>query len=283
VAHPDVYGGTGERVNGAAPEPSGSRDMSAPRPTDPERILPRLDLGTHLDDPSLKQRFVTTMFEVIAPRYDRFTRVFSFGMDRGWKRSLVREIPPTDAGLRIVDLACGTGDFAFMAARASAAARVVGFDVARRMIRRATEARPAENAARVRFAVADMTRLPVSDDFADVVTVGYGVRNAPTPGAAIDEIWRILRPGGTLLVLDFYRPPNPVWRRLFLWYLRAAGSAVGWAWHRIPVAYGYIAPSVERHLTGAGFSRALEDAGFRVTRERRRLFGGICLHTARRL
>jgi len=257
--------------------------MSTSRPPDPERTLPRLDLGTHLDDRSLKQRFVTTMFEVIAPRYDRFTRVFSFGTDRGWKRSLVAELPRTDAALQVVDLACGTGDFAFMAARASPAAHVIGFDVARRMIHRAAAARLATGAVRVRFAVADMTRLPVPDASADVVTVGYGVRNAPTPGAAVEEIRRILRPGGTLLVLDFYRPPNPVWRRLFLWYLRAAGSAVGWAWHRIPVAYGYIAPSVDRHLTGAEFSRALEDAGFQVTRERRRLFGGICLHAARRL
>ena len=261
---------------------SGSTDMSTSRPTDPERLLPRLDLGTHLDDPSLKQRFVTTMFEVIAPRYDRFTRVFSFGMDGRWKRSLVDALPRTDAARRIVDVACGTGDFAFMAAQASAAAHVIGFDVARRMIHRASAARPASSAVRVHLAVGDMTRLPVPDASADVVTVGYGVRNAPTPGAAIDEIRRILRPGGTLLVLDFYRPPNPVWRRLFLWYLRAAGSAVGWAWHRIPVAYGYIARSVERHVSCDEFSRALEAAGFAVTDVRRRLFGGIGLHIAHR-
>jgi len=282
VAHNDVYGKTGNRVNGADGGPSTPPAMTTNPSTDPERILPELDLDAHLDDPAIKQRFVTAMFEVIAARYDRFTRVFSYGMDRGWKRRLIDALDHRGTDARIVDLACGTGDLAFLAARASPGARVVGFDVARRMIQgAASRLQVGEN--RILFAVGDMSRLPLPDRSADVVTVGYGVRNAPTPRAALDEIARILEPGGTLLTLDFYRPANPIWRGLFLWYLRVAGSLVGWAWHRIPVAYGYIAPSVARHLTCDEFSRALEAAGFRVMRVQRRLFGGIALHAARRL
>ncbi|MBE0594583.1 MAG: ubiquinone/menaquinone biosynthesis methyltransferase [Gemmatimonadales bacterium] len=257
--------------------------MSAPRPSDhPERLLPRLDLDEHLEDPAIKQRFVTTMFEVIAPRYDRFTRVFSYGMDRGWKRRLLGELQSCKGHPLIVDLACGTGDLAFMSAAAVPTASVVGLDLARRMVRSAASAARRSAATRVRFAVGDMTRLPLPDASADAVTVGYGVRNAPTPTVAIAEIARVLKPGGLLLTLDFYRPPHRLWRRVFLAYVRTAGNLVGWLWHGLPVAYGYIAPSVERYLTCEEFSALLRAHGFEVTRTDRRLLGGIGLHVARR-
>ena len=114
----------------------------------------------------------------------------------------------------------------------------------------------------VRVGAADMTRVPLPDGAADVVTIGYGVRNAPTPDAALTEAARLLRPGGLLLVLDFYRPRHRLWRALFLAYLRVAGNVVGWLWHRIPVAYGYIGPSVAGNLTAEEFGHALEARGF---------------------
>ena len=127
-----------------------------------------------------------------------------------------------------------------------------------------------------------MTAVPVADGAADVVTIGYGVRNAPTPQAALRKAARLLRPGGLLLVLDFYRPPAALWRTLFLGYLRLAGSLVGWWWHRIPVAYGYIEPSIRHHLSVGEMTKALEAHGFKPERVRQKLFGGVALHTGRR-
>ena len=277
----DVYGIVRQHVNGV-PEQPAARAVTTPPPDGPERRLPALDLAEHLDDPAIKQHFVTTMFEVIAPRYDRFTRVFSYGMDRGWKRRLLAELTAGGTHPVIVDLACGTGDLAALSAATLPAATVVGVDIARRMIRSAAAAARRTGTGRVRFAAGDMTRLPLRDASADVVTVGYGVRNAPTPAAAIAEIARVLRPGGLLLTLDFYRPPHALWRRLFLAYLRAAGNFVGWLWHGVPVAYGYIAPSVARYLTCEEYTAALRAHRFEVTRVDRILLGGIGLHVARR-
>lgn len=252
----------------------------------PKDRLSELDLDEHLDDPAIRQRFVTTIFDIVAPRYDRFTRVFSFGMDAGWKRELlawlVAEAP---AAAQVLDLACGTGDLAFAAARALPRASVQGLDAAPRMIE-AAEARLAgaerSAAARMRFAVGDMTRLPRADASVDVVTVGYGLRNVPDPEGAIAEISRVLRPGGMLLVLDFYRPEAALWRALFLGYLRLAGNIVGWLWHRDPVVYGYIAASIDRWVSARRFSASLGRAGLTVERERRKLLGGIVLHLARK-
>jgi demethylmenaquinone methyltransferase/2-methoxy-6-polyprenyl-1,4-benzoquinol methylase len=246
----------------------------------PEEVLPRLDLERHLQDPAIKQRFVTPMFEVIAPRYDRFTRVFSYGMDAGWKRTLLTELatglPPS---ARVLDLACGTGDLALGAA--AAGARVLGVDISRRMVRAAARRRRAASGGPVWFAAGHMPTLALPDASVDAVTAGYALRNAPDLGVVLDEITRVLKPGGRLLTLDFYRPRNALWRRLFLGYLRLAGNVVGWLWHRQPVAYGYIAASIEHYVSWQDFCRALEQRGFTVERVHRRMRGGICIHVAR--
>lgn len=247
--------------------------------------LQELDLEAHLADPAMKQRFVTPMFDVIAPRYDDFTRVFSFGMDRGWKREVVNHVRRVAApNAVVVDLACGTGDLAFDIGRALPGSRVTGLDASSAMIALATaRANTTTGFAlsdRVRFTVGDMSRLNLPDASVDIVTAGYGFRNVPDHGVAVREVARVLRPGGYLVTLDFYRPENVIWRRLLVWYLTMAGSVVGWLWHRAPVVYAYLGPSVEHFVSWQGFSRALEAAGFRVERVSRKLLGGIAIHVA---
>ena len=246
--------------------------------------MPRLrdlDLARHLADPAIKQRFVTPMFDLVATRYDAFTRTFSFGMDRRWKRALVSDLvslaPP---GARMLDLACGTGDLAFATAAAVREARVTGVDVSARMIALARErAGPMANPA---FAEGDMARLAFPDASVDAISAGYAFRNTPDYRAALSEAHRVLRPGGVLVTLDFYRPGPALWRALFLSYLRAAGNAVGWWWHREPVAYGYIAPSIDAFVSWQGFSAALATAGFDVRNVRTYLGGGVGVHLAQR-
>ena len=252
---------------------------------DPAPRLDELDLEAHLTDPALKQRFVTPMFDIIAPRYDRFTRVFSFGMDRRWKAELVDWI---HAALRpesrVLDLACGTGDLAFAAAAQAVHGSVRGLDASPKMIElareRATREAPHGN---VRFQVGDMSSIDADAASVDAITAGYGLRNVPRYELAVREIARVLRPGGVLATLDFYRPESALWRPLFLSYLKAAGNWVGWLWHREPVVYGYIAPSIDHFVSWQEFSATLERNGLRVESVRRKLLGGVALHFARRV
>lgn len=243
--------------------------------------LSRIDLRDVLRDPSRKQAFVTPMFEHIAPRYDAFTRAFSFGMDVGWKRELVHWLTSQEPAPRtVLDVACGTGDLALAAAAALPDARVLGIDAAARMIERA---RPrAGGDPRVAFQTGDLTATELPDESQNAVLAGYAFRNVPRLDRALEEMRRVLVPGGVLLTLDFYRPPNAIWRWLFVTWLRAAGSVVGWWWHRAPVLYAYIADSIEAWMTGAEFEDALRRGGFDVVRSHAFLGGGIQLHEARR-
>lgn len=247
-----------------------------------------LDLARHLADPALKAKFVTPMFDLIAPRYDQFTRLFSFGMDAGWKRTLVARAVEALGGkgapMRGLDLACGTGDLAVAAAMACPSIVVTCVDASREMLAAAharVSAASADLAARLQFREGDLAALPVSDGSVDLLTAGYGFRNAALD-PALAECARVARPGAILAVLDFYRPKSAPWRAAFLAYLRAAGSVIGWWWHREPIAYGYIAHSIDAYVSIDGFTRAASDAGFDAVVVRRYIGGGVGLHILRR-
>jgi demethylmenaquinone methyltransferase/2-methoxy-6-polyprenyl-1,4-benzoquinol methylase len=245
------------------------------------RRLAALDLDAHLGDPARKQAFVTPMFDVIAPRYDRFTRLFSFGMDRRWKAAaiaaLAQELP---VGAAVADLASGTGDLALAAVQHAGAGSALGLDASPAMIQQAT-ARHASNTT-LQFAVATMLALPLRDASVGGSTAGYAFRNVPTLHVALAECARVLTPGAPLVVLDFYRPAQPLWAWLLVTYLRLAGNLVGWWWHRTPVIYGYLGPSVARWITVREMSAALGAAGFTMRRVQTWLGGGVAMHVATR-
>ena len=253
----------------------------APSPQEP-LSLRGMDLAGHLADSSRRQHFVTRMFDIIAPRYDVFTRVFSYWMDAAWKRELLSSLPPLRAGDAAIDLACGTGDFAFAIADRAPEASVTGIDASQRMLGEARQRATGSRAcpSRSTFAAADMTALPLATASVRVLTAGYGFRNVPDLHAAITEAARVLVPDGTLLVLDFYRPRSAVWRALFLGYLRAAGNVVGWLWHGEAVVYGYIAPSIAMYMDATAFAHELKRAGFTSVSISEKLFGGVALHVA---
>jgi len=251
--------------------------------------LGALDLEAHLRDPSRKQAFVTPMFDIIAPRYDAFTRLFSFGMDAAWKReALASIVQGAHSATHALDLACGTGDLAVAIARALPNVRVTALDASPKMIdeanaRLADGAQDHALASRVTTLVGDMAAIALPTASVDLVTVGYGVRNVPDPAQSVREMARVMRPGALLVTLDFYRPSFTPWRTLLLWYLSVAGNAVGWWWHRDPIVYGYIARSIDTFMSWQQFSALLEREGFRVERVARHLSGGIAVHEALRL
>lgn len=255
----------------------------------PEALLRTLDVNEHLADPSIKQAFVTPMFDIIAPRYDRFTRWFSLGMDATWKREATDAVRESARALRPVeralDLATGTGDLAVALARLWPTVTVEALDASPRMIEQAEGRlvrRDADVATRVRPVVGDMMALPQDAGAIDVVTASYAVRNVPEARVAVREMARVLRPGGVLVTLDFYRPSFAPWRALFLAYLQVAGDFVGYLWHRDPVVYGYIARSIDHFMSHQAFSELLREEGFDVVSVRPYLFGGIARHVARR-
>jgi demethylmenaquinone methyltransferase/2-methoxy-6-polyprenyl-1,4-benzoquinol methylase len=231
--------------------------------------------------PEGKRGYVRALFATIADRYDFITVALSFGLDRGWKRRVIRLVRP-DARTRVLDLATGTGDIAFAAAQHGA--RVVGLDITFRMIelarRKAPASHPATPGRPALFVVGDMLALPFPPASFDIVTTGYGLRNVPDLSVAIDEIRRVLAPGGQLVSLDFNRPSNAVVRALYLAYLTVVGSTLGWLLHRDPDTYRYIPASIRQYPGAEGVARLLQAAGFAQIRIYPVLRGLMTIHHA---
>jgi ubiquinone/menaquinone biosynthesis methyltransferase len=220
-----------------------------------------MSLDDRIASPDGKRRYVRALFAKIADRYDFITAFLSYGRDKAWKRRIVRLAAPR-GGMRALDLATGTGDIAF--ALQSHGASVVGLDVTPRMIELA--ASKTAGAHGPCFLVGDMVALPFRSATFDLITTGYGLRNVPDLTAAIDEMARVLRPGGQALSLDFNRPSNAIVRGVYLAYLAVVGGALGWVLHRDPDTYRYIPASIRRYPGAEAVARLMETRGFaRVT------------------
>jgi demethylmenaquinone methyltransferase/2-methoxy-6-polyprenyl-1,4-benzoquinol methylase len=239
--------------------------------------------------PDGKRRYVRKLFATIADRYDFITVALSYGQDRRWKRRVIALADPHH-GLRVLDLATGTGDLAFGAA--DRGARVVGLDITYRMIelarRKSQPASPeiarAEGELRgeLQFVVGDMLALPFPAASFDVVTTGYGLRNVPDLPQAIEEIRRVLAPGGRAVSLDFNRPASAWIRSAYLAYLTVVGAALGWVLHRDPDTYRYIPASIRHYPGAAAVARMFEDRGFSRVQHYRVLGGLMAIHHATR-
>jgi demethylmenaquinone methyltransferase/2-methoxy-6-polyprenyl-1,4-benzoquinol methylase len=230
------------------------------------------------DSPEAKLAYNRRLFTTIAPRYDLITRLLSYGQDARWKRRVAQIVRAEGRRGRLLDLACGTGDIA--RSLATHARQVVGVDLTMAMLQRASgQSSPASPA----WVCGDMTRLPFGDASFDVVTVSYGLRNVPVLETAVDEIVRVLAPGGLFVSLDFNKPDGRVMRAVYLGYLTAAGSAVGLALHGDPDTYRYIPHSIRRYPGAAGVARLLGAAGLAEVRVEPRLMGLMTIHVARKL
>jgi demethylmenaquinone methyltransferase/2-methoxy-6-polyprenyl-1,4-benzoquinol methylase len=243
-----------------------------------------MSLRERIATPDGKRRTVRAIFATIADRYDLITVLLSYGQDRRWKRRLIALAAPRVGG-RALDLATGTGDIAFALARCGA--RVTGLDITLRMIQLANvkaahlAPRTAHPAPRVpRFLVGDMIALPFPAGSFEIVTTGYGLRNVPDLAAAIEEIGRVLRPGGQLLSLDFNRPSNRFVRTAYLAYLGSVGAVLGWVLHRAPDTYRYIPASIRQYPGAAAVARMFEARGFDEVRCYPVLGGLMTIHHA---
>ena len=241
-----------------------------------------MPLADAFNSPEAKSRYVRRLFATIADRYDLITAVLSYGQDARWKAKLV-SMADVRKGERALDLAAGTGDIAF--AVAARGAKTIALDLTHRMLQlarlRSSGASPRQAAA-VPMINGDMIALPFRSQSFDLVTTGYGLRNVPDLNAAIDEIARVMKPGGRLLSLDFNRPENAIVRAAYLSYLTIVGSTLGWILHRDPDTYRYIPESIRRYPGARGVADRLAGRGFDHVTVVPLLFGLMSLHFAER-
>lgn len=226
---------------------------------------------------------ISGMFDAIAGRYDLLNGVLSGGLDRYWRRKAIRSLALTGSE-RLLDVCTGTADVAMAGAKSrSGAARVVGVDFAGAMLQRGlAKVRARALDSRITLVRGDATRLPVADGSVDAATIAFGIRNVQQPELACRELWRVLKPGGRLAILEFGLPVVPAVRPLYLWYFRHVLPRIGRAVSRHQVAYDYLPQSVGSFPFGDAFGQILGDTGFSHVRARPLSFGIVYLYGAKK-
>jgi demethylmenaquinone methyltransferase / 2-methoxy-6-polyprenyl-1,4-benzoquinol methylase len=203
---------------------------------------------------------VNDLFAAIARRYDLLNDLLSLGLHRDWKRR-VTDLAAVQPGGRALDLCCGTGDIAFALARRGAA--VTGLDFSRKMLDVA-EARnivrdPKSGARNPTFIQGDAQQIPFPDGTFDAVTVGYGLRNLASWEAGLAEMQRVAKPGARLVVLDFGKPANALWRKIYFSHLRGSVPLIGWLFCGNANAYAYILESLNHYPAQLAVAEKMRD------------------------
>jgi ubiquinone/menaquinone biosynthesis methyltransferase len=206
-------------------------------------------------------RSVRSMFDRIAPTYDRLNHLLSAGIDRRWRALAAREVP-ADAR-RVLDLCAGTLDLSAAVLAGRPGARVFAADFAVGMLRLGRSKHP-----QVSLAGADALHLPYAEGSFDAALCGFGVRNVENLAACLTEVRRVLRPGGVFVVLEFFRAERAVTRAFHRVYNRHVLPAVGAALSGDGSAYRYLAESMERFVTRPGMEALMVECGYGEVRGR---------------
>lgn len=223
---------------------------------------------------------VREMFSGIARNYDLLNHLLSLNIDKGWRRTVRAEISDilADENSVVLDVACGTGDLSIELKR-GAKAKVLGTDFCRPMLSIAKGKSPDDS---IPYVEADAMDLPFDDDKFGAVTIAFGLRNLPNVQHGLAELFRIIKPGGKLVVLEFSSPVVPGFRQLFNFYFSQILPRIGGMISGSRAAYTYLPRSVSKFPDQKKLADLFSATGFFDVRYKN-LTGGIAaVHTGTR-
>lgn len=228
-----------------------------------------------------QRKNIGSLFDRIALHYDELNHILSLNVDKVWRRQGVRSL----AGKYndCLDVATGTADLALALVRSGKARKVVGIDLSSEMMRVGEDKVARQNLSHaITFQLADCAELPFADASFDLVTCSYGVRNFARLDDSLSEMYRVLRPGGELMILEFAYPSNPVIRALYDFYFTRLLPFIGKMVSKDDLAYEYLPTSVKNFIYGAEFTSHLDAAGFSDTSFTSQTFSISMLYRARK-
>ena len=235
--------------------------------------------GFHEVPESAKSGMVAEVFHSVAGKYDLMNDLMSFGIHRLWKRIAVEQTG-LRARARVLDVAGGTGDLAVkLARRVGPQGQVVIADINESMLLVA-RARLADAgvAGNIEFLQADAEELPLADDYFDCVTIGFGLRNITRMERALGSMYRVLKPGGCIVVLEFSRPVIPMLKELYDAYSFRILPMLGRYVAKDEASYRYLAESIRRHPDQEALKGMMEQVGFERVRYLNFSGGIVALH-----
>lgn len=228
-----------------------------------------------------KKEQVAKMFDNISHRYDFLNHFLSLGIDKGWRKKAINLLNP-EAPKVILDVATGTGDFALQAL-ALQPEKIIGVDISAGMLdvgRKKMTRKGVDHV--VEMIQADSENLPFEQNKFDAVTVAFGVRNFENLVKGLGEIFRVMKPGATLVVLEFSRPRRFPFKQIYNFYFKSILPKLGRWISRDKAAYDYLPESVEAFPDGQNFLQILKDVGFNQVACKPLTFGISSIYTAKK-
>lgn len=259
-------------------EHNANRNTSTEAATDAHSI----DTATGEDAPAeLSSERVKKIFTDIAWKYERFNALSSFGQYVSWLETLI-DLSPITSESKMLDIAGGTGDVTFMACKRKQPAEIILSDYTPAMLEVAQKRLDDGEACGVpvELAVVDGQDIPYEDESFDIVTMSYGIRNMPEREKALREMYRVLKPGGALCILEFSTPPNPLMHAGYNVYLRWGIPAWGKIVTGDASGFVYLAKSIKAFPNQEQFAYMLKEAGFSRVDWKNVTFGVAAVHIA---
>lgn len=230
---------------------------------------------------NLSKENIHLIFNQIASTYDKINTILSLGIDRYWRKALCRQIPK-EAPLNILDLATGTGDQAFEILRQRPLTCITGVDKAQKMLAIAKEKYEKNSCGPIHFVEADAACLPFDTETFDFITLSFGIRNFSHLETSIKEMLRVIKKGGTLLILEFGFPSNRWMRFFYFFYLRKLLPKIGSFLSSHKQAYTYLNKSIEDFPCGDTLCKVLQTQGFDKVSYTPLTFGIVNLYIGRK-
>ncbi len=222
-----------------------------------------------------KKEQVADMFNSIAYRYDFLNRFLSAGIDIQWRKKAIRELALLSPK-KILDVATGTGDVAILTYRMLQPEKIIGIDISEGMLELGRQKLAAKGlTGNIELQKGDSEVIRFTNDTFDAITVAFGVRNFQDLEKGLKEMYRVLRPGGKLVVLEFSKAENRFFNKLFLFYTNIVTPFIGKLFAKNKKAYQYLNDSVQAFPEGQTFLNIMNDAGFTQT-YLKKLSLGIC-------
>ena len=227
------------------------------------------------DTDAAKKEQVADMFDNISGTYDFLNHFMSLGIDVIWRKKAIRALRASNPQ-RLLDVATGTGDFALEAINLIQPSKVIGVDISEGMLAVAREKIARKNLSdQFEVVLADSENLPFADDAFDAVTVAFGVRNFENLEKGLADIYRVLKPGGKAVVLEFSKPKRFPVKQLYHFYFNRITPLIGRVFSKDHRAYTYLPESVAQFPDGKQFTDILQRVGFHTAIARPQTFG-IC-------
>jgi demethylmenaquinone methyltransferase/2-methoxy-6-polyprenyl-1,4-benzoquinol methylase len=238
-----------------------------------------MQVKPYKDSGQEKKQQVEQMFDRIAPKYDFLNHFLSLGIDKLWRRKAVRLLSQY-AHETVLDVASGTGDFAVAASRLKPTS-IIGFDLSEKMLEVGrAKVQKLRLASLISFVKGDSEQMPFSDNQFDAITVGFGVRNFENLQQGLSEFFRVLKPGGTAVILEFSKPRYFPMKQVYYFYFLKILPWIGRIVSKDLSAYSYLPESVLAFPDGQDFINILSGLGFSDIEEHRLTFGIATIYLA---